>query len=361
MLSVKLTHQLPGFTLDVDFTAPAGVTALFGRSGAGKSTTVHAIGGLLRPDSAQITLDGRVLTDTAARVHLPPYRRQIATVFQDGRLFPHLSVRQNLSYGRWFAKLQGPDDLPRVARMLDITALLDRGIHGLSGGERQRVALGRALLSGPQLLLMDEPLAALDEARKAEILPYLERLRDAGGVPVLYVSHALDEVARLANTIVILDAGRVVRVGGAADLLSDPDLASYFGQRQAGAILHARVTSHQADGLTELATSAGSVWLPRIAALPGAEVRLRVPAQDVILSRSRPDGLSALNILPATVTRVSGDEGFGVLVQLQVGTDLILARVTQRSAVALDLQPGTACFAIVKSVAVAQADSGIGA
>ena len=170
-----------------------------------------------------------------------------------------------------------------------------------------------------------------------------------------------DEVARLANTIVILEAGRVVRVGKAADLLSAPALAAHFGQRQAGGILHARVTCHHADGLTELATGAGSVWLPRINAQAGVEVRLRVPAQDVILSRRRPEGLSALNILPATVTSVSGNDGIGVLVQLRVGADLILARVTQRSAVALDLQPGTPCFAIVKSVAVAQADSGVGA
>lgn len=361
MLQVTLQHRYPGIILDLAFTAPPGVTALFGRSGAGKTTVVSTIAGLLRPDHGQIVLAGQVLMDTRRKLHLPPHRRRIATVFQDARLFPHLSVRQNLTYGRWFAGRSGADDLPRVTDMLDIGPLLDRGIHGLSGGERQRIALGRALLSAPRMLLLDEPLAALDDARKAEILPYLERLRDEFRLPILYVSHALDEVARLANTLVLIDQGRVLRAGPAAALLSDPDLAPRLGLRQAGSIITARLTAQHPDGLSELAGAGGSLFLPRIDAPVGTPLRLRIAAQDVILSRTRPEGLSALNILPATVTQIRRGDGPGALVQLRAGEDMILARITRRSADALSLTEGVGCYAILKSVAVAQADVGISA
>ncbi len=360
-LSIALTHAFPGMALDLAFDAPPGVTALFGRSGAGKTTVVNAIAGILRPDRARIALDGQVLTDTAARLHLPPHKRRLGLVFQDARLFPHLTVRQNLSYGGWFARPRPTAaDFTRVVGMLDIAPLLPRPIHGLSGGERQRVALGRALLSAPRMLLMDEPLAALDEARKAEILPYLERLRDQAGLPILYVSHALDEVARLATTLVVIDAGRVLRAGPAADLLSDPDLAPQLGLRMAGAVIAGRITAHHPDGLTEVAGAGGTLFLPRIDAAAGTALRLRIAAQDVILSRDRPAGLSALNILPARVEQVRRGEGPGVLVRLRAGDALILARITARSADALGLTPGLPCHAILKSVAVAQADVGFG-
>jgi molybdate transport system ATP-binding protein len=361
MLKLSMTHAFPGLTLDMAFEAPAGVTAIFGRSGAGKTSLINAVAGLLRPDTARIVLDGRVLTDTAARVHLPPHRRHLGMVFQDARLFPHLNVRQNLTYGRWFSGLRAdPAAFDHVIAMLDIGALLGRGVHALSGGERQRVALGRALLASPRMLLMDEPLAALDDARKAEILPYLERLRDEAKVPVLYVSHALDEVARLATTIVVIEAGRVLRLAPAAEALSDPDLAPVLGLRQAGAVIAAVLVAHHPDGLSELRTSNGTLWLPRVAATPGTALRLRIPAQDVILSRALPEGLSALNILAAKVTQVRRGDGPGALVQLRAGDDLILARITQRSATALGLVEGADCHAIVKSVSVAQGDIGVG-
>lgn len=214
MLEVTVKHSFKGFALDTAFKAPAGVTVLFGRSGSGKTTLVNAVAGLLMPDQGRIVADDWVLLDTAKGIHLRPHKRRLGYVFQEGRLFPHLTVRQNLAYGAWFAPRGAPrENMSRVVEMLGIGPLLDRRPAALSGGEKQRVAIGRALLSAPSLILADEPLAALDEVRKAEILPYFERLRDEVSVPILYVSHSASEVARLATTVVALDAGRVVAHG----------------------------------------------------------------------------------------------------------------------------------------------------
>lgn len=362
MLNVAVRHAFPGFALDVAFDAPPGVTALFGRSGSGKTTVVNAVAGLLRPDAGRIALDGRVLSDSAARVWLPPHRRRIGYVFQEGRLFPHLTVRQNLLYGRWFARhRRRGGDIDRVVEMLGLGPLLDRAPAGLSGGERQRVGIGRALLAEPDLILADEPLAALDAPRKAEILPYLERLRDEAGVPILYVSHAVAEVARLATTIVVLHEGRVQSAGPAAEILADPELVPVLGVRGAGSVLAARVVGHHADGLTELAAGGGTVLVPRVVAAPGTPMRLRIAAQDVILSLGRPEGLSALNILQGRVRSLRRGEGPGVIVAVEVGPDVLLARITRRSADALGLAPGMPCHAIVKSVAIAPDAIGSGA
>ena len=356
-LSVHIAHQFPGFALDLGFEAPAGLTVLFGRSGSGKTTVINAVAGLLRPDSGRIVAGGVVLLDRAGRVNLPPHRRRLGYVFQDARLFPHMNVRQNLGYGRWFAPAGGVG-FDEVVDLLGLAPLLPRSVGALSGGEKQRVAIGRALLSDPLMLLMDEPLAALDEARKAEILPYIERLRDQAGVPILYVSHALTEVARLATTLVVIEAGRMLRAGAAADLLADPQLAPALGLREAGALLRATVAGQDADGLTRLHSAGGSLWLPRLDVAIGTALRIRISAQDVILARTRPEGLSALNILTATVTELRMGEGPGALVQLAVGEDRLLARITRRSAEALALYPGAPVFAILKSVAVAQGDVG---
>ncbi len=358
-LEVKLRHRFKGFMLDVAFDAPAGVTALFGRSGAGKTSVVNAVAGLLRPEAGRIVVEGVVLLDTQRGEAVPNYRRRIGYVFQEPRLFPHLSVRQNLLYGRWFRGAGSGPEFDRVLDMLGIAGLLERRPGALSGGEKSRVAIGRALLAGPRLLLMDEPLASLDEARKAEILPYLERLRDETRVPILYVSHAMGEVARLATTIVVLDGGRVARAGPAAEVLADPGAVPALGIREAGAVLGARIEAQEADGLTRLETSAGPILLPRIEAAIGTELRVRIAAQDVILARNRPEGLSALNILGATVTMVRFGDGPGAMVQLRAGEALLLARITRRSAEALGLAPGVAVFAVVKSVSVAQGDVGL--
>jgi len=357
-LSVRLRHRLGAFALDAAFDAPPGVTVLFGRSGSGKTTIVNAVAGLLTPAEGRITVGERVLFDAAAGVSLPPHRRRVGYVFQEARLFPHLSVRANLRYGRWFAPRDAaPADMARVIEMLGLGPLLARRPGALSGGERQRVAIGRALLAAPALVLADEPLASLDEPRKAEILPYLERLRDETAAPILYVSHAAAEVARLATTVVALEGGRVVRQGPAAAVLADP-MVTPAGVRAAGAVLEAVVIAHDADGLSALDAGGLRLFVPRAPVAPGARLRLRIAAQDVILSRARPVGLSALNVLPGVVESLRAGEGPGVLVTLRTAAGPLLARVTRRSAQAMALEAGVGCHAIVKTVAIAPEDVG---
>ena len=350
MLEVSLRHDFPDFALKAEVSAPAGVTVFFGRSGAGKTSFVKAVAGLLKVDFARVTVGDEVLEDTKIGHRLPPHRRGVGYVFQEPRLFPHLSVRANLTYAR-----SGAPVAP-VVEMLGIGDLLDRRPGALSGGEAQRVAIGRALLSQPRLLLLDEPLAALDDARKAEILPYIERLRDEAKVPILYVSHSIAEVARLATTIVAMEAGQVRRVGPTADILSDPDMAPVIGVREAGSVLDARVVAHHADGLSELSAAGGTLWLPQVAAEVGQQMRVRVEAQDVMLAKTRPEGISALNVLEVTVAEVRAGQGPGAMVQLQADDARILARVTRRSAEALGLVTGWRGFAVVKSVSVAAGD-----
>ncbi len=359
MLSVSLRHSFGDFALDLAFEAPPGLTVLFGRSGSGKTSVINAVAGLLTPDAGRISVAGRTLLDTEARLNLPRHRRRIGYVFQDARLFPHLSVRQNLLYGQTFAPRHARrESLDRIVALLGLGPLLDRRPGALSGGERARVALGRALLSAPDILLADEPLASLDDQRRAEIMPHFERLRDEAGIPILYVSHSVPEVARLATTVVVLRAGRVIATGPAAEVLGDPATAPGLGIRAAGAVLSARITQHHDDGLTELAAGGGRLFLPRITAAPGSRLRVRIAAQDVILALHRPEGLSALNILPVTVTGVRAGDGPGALIALDAGGEALLARVTRRSADAMGLAPGTSCYAVMKSVAIAPDDIG---
>lgn len=354
-LSVRIKHSFAGFSLDVAFDAAPGVTVLFGRSGSGKTTVVNAVAGLLRPDHGRIEAAGAVLLDTEARVNLPPSRRRIGYVFQDARLFPHLTVRQNLRYGRWFAPKGAGVEEGRVIEMLGIGALLDRRPGLLSGGEKQRVALGRAILSNPRLLLMDEPLAALDEERKAEILPYLERLRDEVNLPILYVSHAPSEVARLATTVVMLESGRLRAAGPAAAVLSDPETALRFGRREAGALIVATVTDRAEDGLIMAETAGGPVWLSVPAGPPGQRLRLRILARDVMLALRPPEGVSALNVLSgAVVGLIEGDDAPEVTVRIAMAGEILLARITRRSAKALGLSPGVPVYAVVKAVSIAE-------
>ncbi len=360
MLEIDLNHRFPGFTLDARLHAPPGLTALFGRSGSGKTTIINAVAGLLRPDRGRIAAGDWVLLDTEARHRLPPHRRRLGYIFQEGRLFPHLTVRQNLQYGAWFAPKDAPrESLDRVVDLLGVGHLLDRRPTALSGGEKQRVAIGRALLSAPRLILADEPLAALDEARKDEILPYFERLRDEVEVPILYVSHSASEVARLATTVAALEDGQVVRQGPAADVLADPAVQP-LGPRRAGAILSVGVARHHDDGLTELDAGGESLFLPALDKPVGATVRVRIAAHDVILSRQRPEGLSALNILPCEVLEVRVGQGSDALVALQTGAGRLLARVTRRSISRLEVAAGVRLHAVIKTVSIAPSDIGIG-
>lgn len=358
MLEIAVQHRFEGFDLDVDFTAPPGLTVLFGPSGSGKSAVISAVAGLLRPDRARIVVNGTALCESASRLWLPPQRRGLGYVFQDSRLFPHLSVRQNLRYGMRFAPRAAPrEELARVVDMLGIGALLERRPARLSGGEKQRVAIGRALLASPRLILADEPLAALDGARKSEILPYFERLRDETDIPVLYVTHSPAEVARLATTVVALEAGRVARQGPAVEVLGDP-MFTPSGVRAVGAVIEARVAAHHEDGLSELHAGAARLFLPRVAQKIGAPLRVRIAAQDVMLSLQEPQGISALNILRGRIDRVRAGEGPGAIVSLDTDAGRVLARVTRRSVEAMGLAPGLEVFGVVKTVSIAPQDAG---
>lgn len=348
-LSVRFQHRFPDLALKIDFDAPGGVTALFGPSGCGKSTTANAIAGLMHPDLGRIELDGRVLFDKSQGVDLSPQDRHIGFVFQDSRLFPHMTVAKNLRYSSRFRK-GATRDFDRIIDMLALGPLLKRHPTMLSGGERQRTAIGRALLSNPQLLIMDEPLAALDQSRKDEIMPWLERLRDEAGLPIIYVSHSVSEVLRLATTIVMLERGHVLHAGRADAVLSDARWAATLGQREAGALITGQIIGRDKDGMTRVATQAGSLLLPDVPSDAGKILRLRIFAHEVILAREAPSGLSALNILPAIVTQIQGGH-----VQLKLGDELMLAQITPRSVEALDLRPGSPCHAIIKSVSVLQA------
>jgi molybdate transport system ATP-binding protein len=353
-LDVDIRKQLGAFVLDVRFKASGGLTALFGRSGSGKSTIINVIAGLIAPDDGRITVNGSTIVDTAQRLAIPQYRRRIGYVFQEGRLFPHLSVRQNLLYGQWFSTHRANTaDLDRIVAMLGIAHLLDRRPAGLSGGEKQRVAIGRALLSNPQLLLMDEPLAALDEARKQEILPYIERLRDSSNIPIVYVSHSVAEVARLATTIILVSEGRVAAAGPASDILQRIDLFPLTGRAEAGAIIEAQVQSHDgASGLTNLQSKAGVWYLPKLDVSVGSHVRIRVRARDVLIAKTAPQDISALNIFPGIVTDIGPSNSPVVDVKLECAGDVILARLTRLSIDRLKLAPGAQVHALIKSAAL---------
>lgn len=359
-LEVTLRHRFESFALDAAFSAPDGITALFGRSGAGKTTVVEAIAGLLRPDEGRVSAADTILLDTSRGLSLPAHRRRVGYVFQEGRLFPHLTVRQNLAFGRWFAPRDTEaGDLDHIVEILGIGHLLDRRPGRLSGGEKQRVAIGRAFLSAPRILLMDEPLASLDQPRKAEILPYLQRLRTETRIPILYVSHSVSEIVHLATTVVAMSRGRVARAGPAAEVLSDPRAVPFIGIDEAGALLPATILGHDsATGLTVLAVSGGRLQLPHIDATIGTALSLRIHAEDVIIATEEPTGLSALNILPATVSTIHEGEGPGAAVGLRSGTDRLLARITRSSVRSLGLAPGKPCYAIVNSTAVARSDIG---
>ncbi len=354
MLEVSVVKQRAGFRLDATFMAPTpGVSALFGRSGSGKSTLTHLIAGLLAPDAGVVRLDGEVLTDARVRIAVPVERRRIGYVFQDARLFPHLSVAGNLRYGERRRRHAGPTviDFDEVVTLLDMAHLLDRRPWQLSGGERQRVALGRALLSQPRLLLLDEPLASLDVARREEVLPYLVALRDRLAIPMVYVSHQFEEVLRLATHLVLLEGGQVLAEGGVEEMSLYPRLQSIIGPELVGAVVEGLVTRANAGtGSAELAVGSGTLQVSLRDVRPGARVRLQLLARDVILATQPVQGLSVRNALAGTVISISDDDFGAVLVRVDVGGAIVLARITGDARRALGLRPGDTVWALVKAV-----------
>lgn len=357
-VDVAKSNAAPGksdaFTLEAAFSSEGGVTALFGRSGAGKTTLVNLIAGLIHPDRGSIHLGDRVLTDTAAGINVAVHKRRVGYVFQEGRLFPHMSVRRNLTYGQRRRSWAGFDP---IVDLLGVAHLLDRRPADLSGGEKQRVAIGRALLAGPDLLLMDEPLASLDPERKGEILPYIEKLRDDMRLPIVYVSHAVEEVARLADTLVLLDHGKVVATGSVNDVFGRLDLRPYTGQFEAGVVLHATVDDHdRGSGTTTLDHPGGKLSVAALDKPPGARVRLRVRARDVALAVGEPGVLSIRNRLHGVVREIVDGPPPVVEVRLDVGGEPLIARITRDAAKALDLKKDQPVVALVKATAFDRLD-----
>ncbi|SDH14449.1 molybdate transport system ATP-binding protein [Pseudomonas benzenivorans] len=344
-----------GFGLDVELDLPGrGVTALFGHSGSGKTTCLRCIAGLERAPQGRLAINGELWQDSASGLFVPPHQRALGYVFQEASLFPHLSVRRNLEFGmRRIEPASRRVSWEHVLELLGIGQLLERLPERLSGGERQRVGIARALLTSPRLLLMDEPLAALDLKRKNEILPYLERLHDELDIPLLYVSHAPDEVARLADHVVLLDQGRVVAQGGLQETLARLDLPTAFSE-DAGVVIEARVADHDdAYHLTRLEFPGGEVLVARRPEALGQRLRFRVHARDVSLALARAEGTSITNLLPATVQALAAaDTPAHVLVRLEAAGTPLLARITRRSADQLGIAAGQRLWAQIKAVAL---------
>ena len=352
-IQARFHHRYAGFTLDVDLQLPGkGVTALFGPSGCGKTTLLRCMAGLTRADQGQLTVNGEVWQDDE---HCrPTHQRPLGYVFQEASLFAHLNVRRNLQYGQ--ARVQKTErriELGSVVELLGIAHLLERMPQGLSGGERQRVAIARALLTSPRLLLMDEPLAALDIARKMEFLPYLERLHDELDIPVVYVSHAPDEVARLADHIVLMQEGRTVAAGPLTETLARLDLPIHLGE-DAGVVLRAVVVERDtAWHLARVEFPGGSLWVRDGGHAVGHAVRVRILARDVSIALAPVVGTSIQNCLPATVEQMADDYHPALsLLRLRLGQSPLLARLTRRSAAGLQLQPGKPVWVQIKAVAL---------
>lgn len=363
MIRVRARLPRPGFDLDVDFESDAGALALFGPSGAGKSTVLGVVAGLLRPQAGRIEVDGEVLFDSERAVDLPTHRRRVGMVFQDSLLFPHLTVRENLAYGmRGRASGLPGVTLARMVELLGIGHLLQRRPAGLSGGERQRVAIGRALLARPRLLLMDEPLASLDQQRRQEILPYVAALHAEFGVPILYVSHAVEEVARVARHVVVLRQGRVVASGAPGEVLAAGTATDGRGGFDAVSILEAAVRAHDFRyRLTVLEHPSGNISVPGLVGRIGETWRVLVRATDVALALQRPREVSYRTVLAASVVAVEQDDGPVARVAMALrGGGRIAALVTRKSIDELGLDVGDEAFAILKSISLDERALGFG-
>jgi molybdate transport system ATP-binding protein len=354
MLQVDAKTRRGGFVLDAKFELPTpGVVALFGRSGSGKTTLVNVIAGLLNPDRGRVALDDALLLDTERHIAVAPERRRIGYVFQDARLFPHLRVAANLRYAQMRAAAEPFVTLDQVADLLGLGALMNRRTHELSGGERQRVAIGRALLSQPALLLLDEPLAALDASRREEVLPYLETLRDQLRIPMVYVSHSFDEVLRLATYLVLMDSGRTVAQGDLGEMSLNGALRAIIGSDAVGAIVDGTVLGVDASsGLTRVQVGRGELKVRCVHVRPGVRLRVQLLARDLVVATQPPQHLSVRNSLPGAVTCIAGDDEDSDLITIDIGGTLIMARITKAATQELGLTAGMPVWALVKAASL---------
>ncbi len=353
-IEARLRHTFGDFALDVSFRVEGpGITAVFGPSGSGKTTTINALAGLFRPHDGRIVIGDRVVLDTQTGVFVPARERRVGYVFQDARLFPHMNVLDNLLFGWRRARRADESVFAEIVTLLGLESHLSRKPARLSGGERGRVALGRALLADPMLLLLDEPLAALDAARREEIFPYLEMLRDHARIPMFYVTHSVEELSRLADHVIVVNAGRVTRQGHVFDLLADLDFSALTGIAAIGAVLPVRVSGQrEQEALTVLAFEGGELTVPRLERPVGTRLRIRIRAEDILLALEAPTSISANNVLAATVTDVHSQDGVHADVQLGCGAAKLVARITRSSLARLKITPAMPIFAIIKSVTI---------
>ncbi|MEI8592920.1 molybdenum ABC transporter ATP-binding protein ModC [Photobacterium sp. Hal280] len=359
MLELNFVKQLGQMRLNVDLRLPAsGIIAIFGRSGAGKTSFINIVSGLSKPDEGHIAFGEHVLCDTWQGIHLPPEKRRIGYVFQDARLFPHYKVKGNLLYGN-HAK-PDPELFSEVVQLLDISHLLSRYPASLSGGEKQRVAIGRALLSKPDMLLMDEPLASLDLPRKQELMPYLESLAKSVSIPVLYVSHSLDEILRLADHMVVLDQGKVIGNGALTDVWASSVMRPWLSAREQSSVLQLKVSEHHPSyPLTQLCIGPDlPLWVSRVRRPAGETVRVRIHANDISVTRIKPAQTSIRNVLPATVEGIEQHKYHAdiVVLRLAVGTSILTANITPWAADDLNLHVGDNLYAQIKGVSLSQQD-----
>lgn len=354
MLEVSIRLRRGVFQLDVAFSLhKPGVIALFGPSGCGKSSLIQCVAGLTRPDEGHIELNGEVFFDSARGIDVAAEHRGIGCVFQDSRLFPHFTVRGNLLYGAARTQRQGGIELDDIVSLLDLRGLLERRPGRLSGGEKQRVAIGRALLAQPRLLLLDEPLASLDHARRDEVLPYLEILRDRLAIPMLYVSHQFEEVLRLATDLVLMRDGAILAQGELSELSLSPALQSVIGVDLIGAVVNARLVGvDPGTGLARLAVGQGELKVAAAGLAAQTALRIQLLARDIIVATAQPSNLSVRNCLAGTVSGITGDSAGSDLIRIDIGGESILARITSAATRELDLRVGLPVWALIKSVSI---------